>query len=327
MDLRTTYLRQKLRNPLVAAASPMSQSVSGVRAMEDAGISAVVLFSLFEEQLTDKDFHRFLQAGGDYQRALEFAAERPRLQMDPIAYLKHLQACKTAVDIPIIASLNGTPQSRWARYAKLVEQAGADALELNLYAVPTDAHRSGAEIERAYISTVASIRNAVKIPISVKLAPFFTNMVHIAHGIEQAMANGLVLFNRFYQPDVDVQEIVVRTNLVLSSPEAQRLPLRWIAILRDQSQLNLAATGGIHQAEDAVKMILVGADVTMLCSAMLKKGIGVVRKIEAGLKEWMEEHEMENLEAFRGRLSAGKLNDADAFERAQYVRTLDSWGI
>ena len=327
MDLKTNYLGLPLRTPLVASASPLSHSVSGVRELEDAGASAIVLYSLFEEQLTltKPDFHQFLSAGSDYAMTLSTLSRGDLLKRGPIDYLEHVHRSKAAVDVPIIASLNGAPRLQWTEYAKLIQQAGADALELNFYFVPTDTEQSSAELEAAFVATVATIRNEVTIPISVKLSPFFTNTAYIARALERAGADGLVLFNRFYQPDVDLSKMEVRPRLLLSTPQDQRLPLRWIGILRDKLKLSLAATGGIEQAEDAIKMLLVGADITMICAALLRHGIKHLRTIEDGIRVWMSARSYQNLGQMRGLLSQARIANRDAFERAQYIKALEGW--
>jgi dihydroorotate dehydrogenase (fumarate) len=327
MDLTTTYLGLSLRTPLVASAGPMSHTVSGVRELEDHGASAVVLYSLFEEQLTltQPEFAQFLAAGSDYASTLASFAKSDILKRAPIDYLEHVHRSKVAVDIPIIASLNGTPHLRWTRYAKLLQQAGADALELNLYYVPTNPDRTSGEIEAAHVATVAAIRDEVTIPIAVKLSPYFTNLAYMAAAFERAGADGLVLFNRFYQPDVDLHRMDVRPRLLLSTPQDQRLPMRWIGILRDRVKMSLAATGGIDQAEDAIKMLLVGADVAMMCSAVIKHGARHFRTVEEGIRIWMSARDCGSIGELRGKLSQERCADRDAFERAQYIRTLEGW--
>lgn len=327
MGLATNYMQLSLRSPLVASASPMSRRVSGVRELEDAGAGAVVLFSLFEEQLTltETELHTFLSAGTSYAETLSLLSDSERLRMGPLDYLEHLQRAKSAVDIPVIASLNGTPHERWTHYAKLLEQAGADAVELNLYYVPTSIDRTGADIEDAYVRTVEAVRSAVKIPVAVKLSPYFTSVANMAARMERAGADALVLFNRFYQPNIDLDRMSVHPEISLSNREAQRLPLRWVAILRDKVRLHLAATSGIHQAEDAIRLLLAGADVTMLCSTLLKHGAEHIKVIERGIRSWMSARDYQSIADFRGLLSQAKCEDPEAFERAQYIKTLEAW--
>jgi dihydroorotate dehydrogenase (fumarate) len=327
MDLTTSYLGLNLKSPLVASSGPLSHTLSGVRELEDHGASAVVLYSLFEEQLTltQPDFHQFLTAGSNYAQTLASLSRGDLLKRGPLEYFEHIQRAKAAVGIPIIASLNGAPRLQWTHYAKLIQQAGADALELNFYFVPTDVEQSSAELEAAYVATVATIRDEVTIPVSVKLSPFFTSTAHIARALERAGADGLVLFNRFYQPDVDLARMEVHPRLLLSTPQDQRLPLRWIGILRDKLKLSLAATGGIEQAEDAIKMILVGADVTMMCAALLRHGTKHLRAIEDRIRIWLSAHEYKSVSEIRGLLSQRRAKNGDAFERAQYIKTLEGW--
>lgn len=327
MGLATKFMQLSLRSPLVASASPMSRRVSGVRELEDAGIGAVVLFSLFEEQLTlsDSELHAFLSAGSSYPETLALLSDSERLRMGPLDYLEHLQRTKSAVDIPVLASLNGTPHQRWTHYAKLLEQAGADGVVLNLYYVPTDVNRTGADIEDAYVRTVQAVRSAIDIPMAVKLSPYFTSVANMAARLERAGANGLILFNRFYQPNIDLDRMAVHPELSLSTREAQLLPLRWIAILRDKVKLDLAATSGIHQAEDAIRLLLAGADITMLCSTLLKHGVEHVKVIERGIRSWMSARDYLSVADFRGLMSQAKCKDPEAFERAQYIKTLEAW--
>ncbi len=329
MTLRTEYLRLSLRTPLVAAASPLSRKIGDIRRLEDAGISAVVLFSLFEEQLTltSSELHRFLTAGGSYAETLAQMADTTALNLGPLEYLDHVQRAKKAVDIPIIASMNGEPHLRWVEYARLVEEAGADAIELNLYFVPTDLERTGAEVEAAYLSTIEAIRAEVKIPIGVKLSPFFTNMANMARRIERTGVDGLVLFNRFYQPDIDLSRMEVRPRLLLSTPPELRLPLRWMAILFGRLKLDLAASGGVHSGEDVVKMLLAGASVVELCSTLLTHGVEHVRTIEQAMRSWMAAHEFGSIAELRGLLSQARCDDPEAFERAQYIKTLETWDL
>ena len=327
MSLQTRYLGLSLRTPLVASASPLSKRVSDVRRLEDGGVSALVLFSLFEEQLTlsDAEIHRFYAQGGSYAEMLATMSSTDRLKVGPVEYLDHLHRAKSAVGIPIIASLNGTPHRSWAQYARLVEQAGADAVELNFYFVPTDPDRTSADIEQDHVTAVEAVRKAVKIPIAVKLSPYFTNTANMARRFERAGADGLVLFNRFYQPDIDLAHMEVKPHLLLSTAPERRLPLRWIAILRDQLKIDLAATGGIHQAYDALKMLLVGATTTMLCTTLLTHGPQHARTIEQGIRTWMASRGYEKLDEIRGLLSQKRCADPSAYERAQYIKTLESW--
>ena len=245
--------------------------------------------------------------------------------LGPEEYLEHLRKAKAAVDIPIIASLNARTDGAWSEYAKHFEEAGADAMELNIYNIPTDMKLSGAQVEETYIDIVKAVKAAVKIPVAVKLSPFFSNFANMARRLDEAGADGLVLFNRFYQPDIDLDNLEVEPRVLLSTPQAMRLPLRWIAILYGRVAANLAATSGIHKAEDVIKMLMAGASVTMLCSALLKHGLDLIRVIETGLVQWMEEHEYNSVIQMQGSMSQINCPDPSAFERAQYMRALKSF--
>jgi dihydroorotate dehydrogenase (fumarate) len=328
MKLNTRYLGLDLASPLVASAGPLSQKLDGIRQLEDAGASAVVLFSLFEEQLalTPSERLKLLAEGsGHLAEALARIAESDRLQFTPLAYLEHIQKAKQAVSIPIIASLNGAPHEGWVHFAKLVEQAGADALELNLYAVETDPDRDAQAVERDYIRTIQAVRRELSIPLAVKLTPYFSSLPAIARRMTEAGANALVCFNRFYQPDINLSDGRVRPTLHLSTSNDLRLPLRWIAILRGQIKGDLAASGGIHQPQDALKMLMVGADVVMLCSTLLSHGLSHIRTIESGIRIWLEARDYRSIDDIRGMSSREKHSDPSAFERGQYMLSLDSY--
>jgi dihydroorotate dehydrogenase (fumarate) len=330
MNLNTTYLGLELRSPLVASASPLSEKVENIKRLEDVGAGAVVLYSLFEEQLRREQLtlHHYLTYGTEsHQEAPSYFPEPSEFHTDSRGYLELIRKAKEAVDIPIIASLNGTTPGNWVKFARQIEQAGADALELNLYAIPTDLDTSGAEIEENDLQVVRAVRASIRIPVAVKLSPFFSNMANMAKRFTVAGARGLVLFNRFYQPDIDLETLEVRPNVLLSTPQSLRLPLRWIAILYKRVEVDFAATGGVHTGEDAVKLLLVGANVTMMASALLKHGIDHLRVVEHGLREWMEQHEYESVAQMRGALSQIHCEDPAAFERAQYMRALTHYVI
>jgi len=325
MNLKTTYLGLTLRTPLVVSASPLSDSLDNIQRMEDAGASAVVLYSLFEEQIRYEryELHQHTTQGTEsYPEALSYFPDPHELFVGPEAYLKHITSAKKAASIPIIASLNGSTPSGWTSFAKQIEQAGADALELNLYFVPTDMKLSGAELEHQYIEIVRAVRSEITIPMAVKASPFFTNFANMAKRFTEAGANGLVLFNRFYQPDIELESLEVAPNVFYSTPMAMRLPLRWIAILYDRVSASLAATSGIHRGTDALKMLMAGADVTMLCSVLMRHGIERIRVIEEEMVNWMREHEYESVEQLKGSLSHKNCSDPSAFERAQYMRAV-----
>lgn len=325
MNLKTTYLGLKLRTPFVVAASPLSESLDNLKRMEDLGASAVVLFSLFEEQIRREryELHQStIQGTESYPEALSYFPEPGELFVGPEAYLKHIARAKETVRIPIIASLNGSTPSGWTSFARQMQQAGADALELNLYFVPTDPKLSGAELEQQYLEVVGAVRAAVSIPLAVKISPFFTNFANMAQRFVGHGANGLVLFNRFYQPDIELETLEVVPNVFYSTPMAMRLPLRWIAILHDRLGCSLAATSGIHRGTDALKMLMAGADVTMLCSVLMRHGLDRLRVIETEMETWMREHEYESVEQLKGSLSHQHCADPGAFERAQYMRAV-----
>ncbi len=322
MDLSTTYLGMNLRTPLVASASPLSHEVSSVRRMEDAGASAVVLYSLFEEQLKQEqeEIHHHLTYGIEsFAEAITYFPEPDELHVTSAHYLEHIQAVKAAVDIPIIASLNGTSLGGWTGFAKEIEAAGADALELNIYYIPTDINLPSAEVEQAYIDIVKAVREAVKLPLAVKLGPFFSNMSYMAKQLEQAGADSLVLFNRFYQPDIDLEELEVRSNVLLSTEQSLRLPMRWIAMLYGRVAVDFAATSGIHMGTDAIKMLMVGANVTMMASALLRYGVERFQTVESQMLTWMQEHEYESVKQMQGSMSQMKSGASSQFERAQYI--------
>lgn len=325
MDLSTQYLGMQLRTPLVASASPLSHEIAGIRALEDAGASAVVLFSLFEEQLHKEalELELHLNAGTEsFAESLTYFPHSSEFHTGPEEYLNHIRKAKAAVDIPIIASLNGATLGGWTKYARQVEQAGADAIECNLYSIPTNTEILGSEIESSYSDILREVKTSVHIPVSAKLSPYFSNFANMAKRLDHLGANGLVLFNRFYQPDIDLEELEIKPNVLLSSPQDLRLPLTWIGILYGRIRASLAATSGVHSAEDVIKLLMVGADVTMLCSALLHHGIGHLRHVERGMIEWMEEHEYESVRQMQGSMSQLRCPDPGAFERAQYMRAV-----
>lgn len=325
MNISTHYLGLKLRSPLVASASPLSESIDNIKRMEDAGAGAVVLFSLFEEQIRHEReaMHHYLLYGTEsFAEALTYFPEPEQYHTGTQGYLDLIQKAKAAVEMPIIASLNGTSIGGWTKFAKKMEEAGADALELNIYYIPTDMALSGEQVEQTYIDILKAVKHAVHIPVAIKLSPYFSNMANMARRLDQAGANALVLFNRFYQPDIDLESLEVRPNVLLSTPQDLRLPLTWIGILHGRIDADLAATSGVHTADDVVKMILVGANVTMMTSAILKHGIHHLTTVEEGLRRWMEEHEYESVAQMRGAVSQMNAEDPSAFERAQYMRAL-----
>ncbi|MGZ5019879.1 MAG: dihydroorotate dehydrogenase-like protein [Chthoniobacterales bacterium] len=328
MNLTTRYLGFKLRTPLVPSASPLSEKIDNIKRMEDAGAAAVVFHSLFEEQVR-QDRHQleyYLQQGRETSaEAVSFFPEEAEFKVGPDAYLEHIAQAKAAVNIPIIGSLNGATFGGWMKYAREIEQAGADALELNIYATPTDEDRSADDIENEYLTIIASVKAQLKIPVAVKLSPFFTNFGQFARRVDRQGAGALVLFNRFYQPDIELETLEISPNILLSTPMAMRLPMRWIAMLYGRIGANLAATSGIHRATDALKMLMAGADVTMLCSILLRRGIEHLKVMEREIRQWMEEHEYESVEQLKGSMSQKNCPDPAAFERAQYMRALATY--
>lgn len=325
MDLTTTYLGMKLATPLVVSASPLSRDIEGIRRLEDAGASAVVLYSLFEEQLRqeelDLDFH--LNAGTEsFAESLTYFPQASEFYTGPEGYLNHIRRAKSAVKIPIIASLNGSTLGGWTKFAGEIERAGADAIECNIYYIPTDPKVVADDIENTYLDIVRAVKATITIPVAVKLSPFFSNLANMAHRLDDAGADALVLFNRFYQPDIDLEELEIRPNVLLSTPQSLRLPLTWIGILHGRIRAAMAATGGVHGAEDVVKLLMVGANVTMMCSSLMRHGINHLRHVERELRDWMEEHEYESVSQMQGSMSQLRCPDPGAFERAQYMRAV-----
>ena len=325
MNMATTYLGLKLRTPLVPSASPLSEDLDNLKRMEDAGASAIVLHSLFEEQIRHETqtLHRHLSEGAEsYAEALSYFPEPDAFHFRPERYVQNIAKAKATLGIPIIASLNCTTFGSWTMHAREFEKAGADAIELNIYSIPTSPDVTAEDIETSCLTIVASVKGQVKIPVAVKLSPFFTNFANFASRLDREGADGLVLFNRFYQPDIDLESLTISPTIVLSTPVESRLPMRWIAILHGRLRASLAATSGIHGGADALKMLMAGADVTMLCSVLLRRGIGHIAEIEREMREWMEAHEYESVEQLKGSLSQRNCPDSAAFERAQYMRAL-----
>ena len=327
IDLKTTYLGLSLKNPLVASASPLSKNVDSVRQLEDAGAAAVVLYSLFEEQIRQESLalNEVLNRGTEsFAEALSYFPEVDDYNIGAEKYLKHLQKIKATVEIPIIASLNGSSPGGWLEYAEKIQDAGADALELNIYHMPTDVQLTSDTLEQNQIDLVRQIRNKLTIPLSVKLSPYYSAFASFARRITEAGADGLVLFNRFYQPDLDIVNLKVMTNLDLSQSEELRLPLRWVAILFDRVQTDFAITSGIHTREDIVKAVMAGANVTMMASTLLKNGIPHLSNLLNGLENWMETYQYASVEQMRGVMSQKRVENPAAFERANYLRILNS---
>ena len=328
IDLSTTYVGLKLKNPLVASSSPLCEDVADVRRMEDAGASAVVLQSLFEEQIEFEsgELDRFLSAASERgPEALSHFPELTRGVTGPEDYLEHIRKCKRAVGIPIIASLNGSTRGGWLRYARQMEQAGADALELNIYYLPVDPDVSGDQVERNYVELVKAVRAEVRIPLAVKLGPYFSSPANMARKLDIAGANALVLFNRFYQPDYDLEALEVVPNLILSNSHELLLRLHWIAVIYGSVKADLALTGGVHNATDVVKAMMAGAKIAMLTSALLKRGIGYLDTLTTELLVWMGEHEYDSIRQMQGSMSRNAVPQPAAFERANYLKVLSSY--
>ncbi len=329
MDLSTEYLGLKLRSPLVpSAAQPLSEKLDNLKRMEDSGAGAVVLHSIFEEQLRQEslELHKHLTNYTDsYAEAASFFPEPEEFQLGPDAYLEFIRKAKASLGIPVIGSLNAATMGGWTDFAFKIQQAGADALELNIYSIPTDPDLTSEAIENSYTDIVRAVKNTVKIPVAVKISPFFTNMSRMARMLDQAGADALVLFNRFYQPDIDLETMEVDPDILLSTPQALRLPMRWIAILYGRIRADLAATSGIHRPEDVLKMMMVGARVAMLCSVLLYHGIEHLRVILDKTEAWMEEHEYESIKQMQGSLSQTHIENPSDFERANYIRALHSY--
>jgi dihydroorotate dehydrogenase (fumarate) len=328
MDLTTRYLGFTLRSPLVPAASPLCDDLDNLKRMEEAGAGAVVLSSLFEEQLrADRTelAERLEQGTESFAEALTYFPEPSEFKIGPETYLEHIRKAKAALGVPVIASLNGSTLGGWTDYARQIQEAGADALELNIYAIPSDPDLTAAEVEDTYVQIVKAVRGQLTIPVAVKLSPFFTNFGNMAKRLDEAGANGLVLFNRFYQPDIDLENLEVVPNILLSTPMAMRLPLRWIAMLYGRVRADLAATSGVHRATDALKMIMAGASVATLASALLRHGIKHLATVEAEIREWMDEHEYESITQMQGSMSQRSCPDPSSFERAQYMKAISTF--
>ncbi|GBF78960.1 dihydroorotate dehydrogenase-like protein [Aphanothece sacrum] len=329
MNLTTTYLGLTLKSPIVVGScAPLTEDIDNLKRMEDSGAAAVVLHSFFEEQLRQErlELHHHLTYGTEsFAEALTYFPEPQIFHVGSQEYLNHIRKAKEIVDIPIIASLNGSTLGGWLDYSQQIEQAGADALELNIYYVPTDLDIPGGEVEQNYIDILKAVKSAINIPIAIKVSPYFSNTANMAKRLAEAGADGLVLFNRFYQPDIDLDNLEVYPNVLLSTPQAMRLPMRWIAILYGRIEADLAATSGIHHPADVLKMVMAGAKVTQVVSALLRHGIGYLGTLEDGIWRWMEEHEYESIEQMQGSLSQLHCPDPSAFERVQYMKALQTY--
>lgn len=328
MNLSTSYLGLKLKNPIVASASPLSYTLDGMKRLEDAGAAAIVMYSLFEEQIAHEaaELDHYLNYGKEsFAEALTYFPASQEYNVGPDEYVEQVRKAKQSLGIPVIGSLNGISTGGWIRYAKKIEEAGADALELNIYYIPTDPDITSVDVEDRYLEVLHAVKHTVQIPIAMKLSPFFSSLAHMARRFEHAGASGLVLFNRFYQPDIDLETLEVKPSVTLSTTNAMRLPLRWIAILHGQFKMSLATTSGIHTAEDIIKMVMAGADATMMCSALLKNGPGHLTKVLTDIDLWMLEHEYISIQQMKGSMSQKSVADPAAFERANYVKALQSY--
>lgn len=328
MNLSTTYLGLHLEHPFIPGASPMVDNLDTVKRLEDAGAPALVMHSLFEEQIVREQvgttYHMDIHAES-FAEALSYFPEPKEFPMGPEQYLNQIQKIKSTVQIPVIASLNGVTSSGWLKYARLIQEAGATALELNVYHLPTDFDETGQAVEQRVIDIVQTVRGNVSIPISVKLSPFYSSMAHLSRKLVDVGANGLVLFNRFYQPDIDVETLVVMPTIRLSDSSELLLRLRWLAMLSGRLKTSFAVSGGVHSVQDAIKAIMTGADAVQLVSALLQRGPAFLKVIHNDLAKWMEEHEYSSIQQMKGSMNLERCPNPAAFERANYMRVLQSW--
>jgi len=329
-NLTTSYLGLKLKNPLVASAGPLCKDIGHILHMEDAGVSAVVLHSLFEEQIAieSSSLDTYLDSGAEsFSESLSYFPDLKNYNVGPDGYVEHLRKAKQAVDIPVIGSLNGVSTGGWIRYAKQIEEAGADGLELNLYYMPTDPNSDAAKVEQMYTDLVSHVKASIGIPVAVKIGPYFSSIPNMARKFDEAGADALVMFNRFYQPDIDLEALEVTPSLVLSNSYELLLRLHWVALLHGKIKADMAVTGGVHTAEDVLKSMMVGGKAAMLTSAMLRQGVDYVAKLEEGVTKWMEEHEYESIEQMQGSMSAKNVANPAAFQRANYMKVLSSYEV
>ena len=328
MDLSTTYVGMKLKNPIVHSSSPLTEHLDSIRRLEDAGASAIVMYSLFEEQITmeSRELNHYLEYGTEsFGEALSYFPDLESYKSGPEEYLDLIAEAKRSVEIPVIGSLNGVSTGGWIDYARKIEQAGADAIELNIYYIPTDPELAGVEVVQMHVDVVSDVKKSVSIPVAVKISPFFSAMAYVAKRLAGAGADALVLFNRFYQPDIDLENLQVVPGLVLSSSYELRLPLRWVAILYGRIPVDFAITTGVHTHEDVLKGLMSGAKVTMITSEILKKGPERIGELLRDLSEWMEKHEYDSVEQMLGSMSQKNCAEPAAFERANYMKALHSW--
>ncbi len=327
-DLTTSYLGLKLKNPLVASASPLSKKIESVQRLEEAGIGAIVMYSLFEEQIIHESLeldHYLTRGTNSFAEAQTYLPDLGTYNMGPDKYLDHLAAVKKVVSVPVIGSLNGVSKGGWVRYARFMQDAGADAVELNMYYLSADPDLSGQELEDSYVDLVAEVKASIKIPLAVKISPFVTSLPHFARRLVTAGADGLVLFNRFYQPDFDLEALEVTQSLTLSHSQDLLLPLRWIAILYGKIEADFALTSGVHTVQDVLKAMMAGAKVAMTASALLREGPARAAAILAEMQEWMEAHEYESIQQMQGSMSQQAVAEPAAFERANYIKILHAF--
>lgn len=328
MDLSTRYMGLHLKNPIVPSAGPLSHSIDGMKRLEDAGASAIVMYSLFEEQIGHEtaELYHYLSYGTEsFAEALTYFPDVRQYNLAPDKYVELLHRAKQELSIPIIGSLNGISVGGWIKYARHIEEAGADALELNVYYIPTAPAMQSIDVEDRYVEVLAAVKETVGIPVAMKLSPFFSSMAHIAHRLVNTGAAGLVLFNRFYQPDIDLETLEVKPSIILSTSHALRLPMRWIAILSGDLKASLAASSGIYSAEDVLRILMVGADVTMMCSALLKHGPQHINRVLTDVERWMIDHEYISIGQLKGSMSQRSVADPASFERANYMKALQSF--
>ena len=330
IDLSSNYLGMKLKNPVVVSSSPLQQDLDNIRRMEDAGAAAVVMHSLFEEQIDveSRELNRSLERGTEtYAESLSYLPDMERYNLGPEGYLEHLARAKKSVGIPVIASLNGVSNGGWTRYARMMQEAGADAIELNTYYLATDPKVTGEEVEKMYSDLVAEVKTSVSVPLAVKLSPVFSSMANVAVRLDHSGVKGLVLFNRFYQPDFDLETLEVTQSLELSHSYELLLRLNWVAILFGHLKADLAVTGGVHTGADVLKCMMAGARVAMMTSALLENGIGHISKVLGEVKAWMEEHEYESIQQMQGSMARRSVTNPSAFERVNYMQVLSSYAV
>jgi len=328
VDLTTNYLGLKLKHPVVPSASPLSESLDKIKRLEDAGAAAIVMYSLFEEQIVGEShlLDHYLSYGAEsFAEALDYFPEMDSYNIGPHAYLDLLRRAKESVSIPVIGSLNGVSTGGWVEYARMIQEAGADALELNIYYIPTDPAMTGAEVEQMYLDVVHDVKANISIPLAVKVGPYFSSFANMAMRLAKAGADGLVIFNRFYQPDFDLDRLEVVPNLTLSSPWELRTPIRWVSILYGKVPVDFAVTRGVHSYEDVLKGVMAGANVTMMAAELLRNGVNRIGTVVQEVAQWLEDHEYHSLQQARGSMSQRNVAEPAAFERANYMKVLQSW--